>query len=194
MSLCVFCENKESCDKRRTHNNLVPCVDYRPDDTAKKICRTSPLRFEKGESDLEDVRDLWENHAKSTDAKADGGKLHPSYVTEKERSQISFMTSDTFESICEEQMDICRGVLFNKAKECAQNDDRLHNFRSAAGMTGDSMQSALSGMMLKHTISVYDMCRSRDTYPLDLWTEKITDHINYLLLLKAVVVEEAGNP
>ena len=127
-------------------------------------------------------------------AKKDGGKPHPSYVTEKERSQISFMTSDTFESICEEQMNICRGVLFNKAKEYAQNDDRLHNFRSAAGMTGDSMQSALSGMMLKHTISVYDMCRSRDTYPLDLWTEKITDHINYLLLLKAVVVEEAGNP
>ena len=104
------------------------------------------------------------------------------------------MTSETFESICEEQMNICRGVLFNKAKEYAQNDDRLHNFCSAAGMTGDSMQSALSGMMLKHTISVYDMCRSRDTYPLDLWTEKITDHINYLLLLKAVVVEEVGNP
>ena len=100
------------------------------------------------------------------------------------------MTGDAFQIICKEQIDICNHVLFGKAKEYAQDGDRLHNFRSAAGMSGDSMRSALSGMMLKHTISIYDMCRSRDTYPLELWTEKITDHINYLLLLKAVVVEE----
>lgn len=103
---------------------------------------------------------------------------------------VKVMTGDTFQTICQEQMNICSDVLFNKAKEYAQDNDRLHNFRSAAGMTGDSMRAALAGMMLKHTISVYDMCRSTKQYPLELWTEKITDHINYLLLLKAVVVEE----
>lgn len=103
---------------------------------------------------------------------------------------VEVMTGDTFQTICQEQMNICSDVLFNKAKEYAQDNDRLHNFRSAAGMTGDSMRAALAGMMLKHTISVYDMCRSAKQYPLALWTEKITDHINYLLLLKAVVVEE----
>ena len=80
MSLCVFCENKESCDKRRTHIYAVPCAEYRPDDTAKKICSTSSLRFEKGKITSEDVKDIWQNRENSTDAKADGGKPHPSYV------------------------------------------------------------------------------------------------------------------
>lgn len=185
MSLCDFCEHKNICeiDTQWSHTDTNPCSCFVADANYYGAS-TADLR----------ERIVHELSGKSQTAKKDGGKPHPSYVTLKERSKTPFMTSDTFESICEEQMDICRGVLFNKAKEYAQNDDRLHNFRSAAGMTGDSMQSALSGMMLKHTISVYDMCRSRDTYPLDLWTEKITDHINYLLLLKAVIVEEAGNP
>jgi hypothetical protein len=47
-------------------------------------------------------------------------------------------------------------------------------------------------MMAKHTISIYDMCygdRNGKTYSLELWDEKITDSINYLLLLKALVTE-----
>lgn len=51
-------------------------------------------------------------------------------------------------------------------------------------------KEALAGMMAKHTISVYDMCRSGKDYPIELWNEKITDHINYLLLLKAIVEED----
>ena len=47
---------------------------------------------------------------------------------------------------------------------------------------------ALGGMMVKHTTSVYDMIASGKEYPLSLWNEKITDHINYLLLLKTTVV------
>lgn len=44
--------------------------------------------------------------------------------------------------------------------------------------------------MAKHTVSIYDMARSEETFPLEKWDEKITDHINYLILLRAVVVEE----
>ena len=38
-------------------------------------------------------------------------------------------------------------------------------------------------MMSKHTVSIYDMCWSGQDYGLKLWQEKITDAINYLLLL-----------
>lgn len=51
-------------------------------------------------------------------------------------------------------------------------------------------KQALLGMLSKHLISVSDMCVS-GSYSKQLWTEKITDSINYLLLLKAMVEEEA---
>ena len=46
-------------------------------------------------------------------------------------------------------------------------------------------------MMAKHTVSVYDMCESGEQYPVELWQEKITDSINYLLLLNAMVREDS---
>jgi hypothetical protein len=42
-------------------------------------------------------------------------------------------------------------------------------------------------MMAKHTVSIYDMCNSGKEYSIDMWNEKITDSINYLLLLRALI-------
>lgn len=100
------------------------------------------------------------------------------------------MNSEWFEKVIKEQIKTCEDVLIGKAKEYATDDDRLHNFKNAAGMMSCDPKEALAGMMAKHTISVYDMCRSGKDYPIELWNEKITDHINYLLLLKAVIEEE----
>lgn len=102
------------------------------------------------------------------------------------------MNSEWFEKVIKEQIKTCEDVLIGKAKEYATDDDRLHNFKNAAGMMSCGPKEALAGMMAKHTISVYDMCRSGKDYPIELWNEKITDHINYLLLLKAIVEEEGG--
>lgn len=100
------------------------------------------------------------------------------------------MTTELFNNIIEKQISLCNDILCSKAEEYA-TEDRLHNFKNAAGMMGCSTTEALSGMMAKHTISIYDMCRDGKKHDLSLWDEKITDHINYLLLLKALVVEEA---
>lgn len=100
------------------------------------------------------------------------------------------MTAKEFNMIIERQLQTCKDILCKKAEEYAADEDRLHNFKNAAGMMSCNPKEALAGMMAKHTISVYDMCRSDKQYPMDLWNEKITDHINYLLLLKALVVEE----
>jgi hypothetical protein len=43
--------------------------------------------------------------------------------------------------------------------------------------------------MSKHTISIFDMGRSKQDFPLEKWDEKITDHINYLILLRALIIE-----
>ena len=98
------------------------------------------------------------------------------------------MTAERFNQIIKEQFELCESVLCSKAKEYA-TEDRLHNFKMAAGMMGCEPREALAGMMAKHTISIYDMCRAEDMAPMMLWDEKITDSINYLLLLKALVME-----
>lgn len=100
------------------------------------------------------------------------------------------MNTKDFETVIEEQIKRCKDVLIGKAEEYARNEDRLHNFKNAAGMMGCDPKEALAGMMAKHTISVYDMCRDGKDHTLFMWNEKITDHINYLLLLKAIVMEE----
>lgn len=98
------------------------------------------------------------------------------------------MTSERFEAILDAQLERCRQVLIEKAKEYA-TEDRLHNFRVAAALQSCTELQALAGMMAKHTVSVYDMTRDGKPHPLELWEEKITDSINYLLLLRAMVDE-----
>jgi hypothetical protein len=83
-------------------------------------------------------------------------------------------------------------LLFKKQKEYATEEDVLHNFKNAGTMQGISQVAALSGMMAKHTISIYDMIRSRENgknFGLDKWDEKILDHINYLIILRAMLYE-----
>lgn len=99
------------------------------------------------------------------------------------------MDADTFAEVVDRQLRICKDVLVDKAREYAPDADRLHNFRVAAAIQDVDMLEAVAGMMAKHTVSVYDMCSSAETFTIDQWNEKITDNINYLILLRAVVEE-----
>ena len=96
------------------------------------------------------------------------------------------MNSVDFTDVLTQQLDRCKSVLSSKANEYATLD-RLHNFKIASKLQSCSPISALAGMMAKHTVSVYDMCRSDEIFPMELWDEKITDSINYLILLRALV-------
>lgn len=113
---------------------------------------------------------------------------HETVVQDRGAKADGGMSSEVFERLLNEQLDRSRDVLCTKANEYATGD-RLHNFRVAAGLRGCSLEQAVAGMMAKHTVSVYDMCESGKDYPIALWAEKITDSINYLLLLNAVVRE-----
>lgn len=102
------------------------------------------------------------------------------------------MNHAQFSKILEDQLHMCSEVLDVKAHEYA-TEDRLHNFKIAAELEGVTVRQALAGMMAKHTVSVYDMCKSPVPSAREQWDEKITDHINYLILLRAVIHEEAHN-
>lgn len=103
------------------------------------------------------------------------------------------MTNEQFEKVVNDQLKYCSELLTRKGKEYdSGSSDRLHSLKVAAAMQGISPKQALAGMMAKHTVSVFDMCWE-GSHSMEKWTEKITDHINYLLLLKALVQEETNN-
>lgn len=105
------------------------------------------------------------------------------------------MTTEAFNQHIVKMYQLSEDTLIAKAKEYA-TEDRLHNFKIAGPLQGQTPVGALGGMMAKHTVSIYDMVAGVDngaTYPLPLWEEKIKDHINYLLLLWALVNERKGD-
>lgn len=101
------------------------------------------------------------------------------------------MDANKFNLAVEEQVQRSLSVLVTKASEYA-SEDQLHNFKIAASLQGRSPRQALAGMMAKHTVSIYDMLKKDDYYDITVWDEKITDHINYLLLLRGIIAEEIG--
>lgn len=102
------------------------------------------------------------------------------------------MIFEDFSAIAEDQINTCWETLGVKGEEYAADDDRLLNFRRAAALQSTTLRQALAGMMVKHTVSVYELAARDELANILVWNEKLTDHINYLLLLKAVVIEEAN--
>lgn len=102
------------------------------------------------------------------------------------------MTQAEFNLVFEKQVERCAAVLQRKTKEyTGDNPDRLSAFKVAAAMQGCKTERALAGMLAKHIVSLYDMCYAdREVYEISVWEEKITDSLNYLFLLRAIIEEE----
>jgi len=100
------------------------------------------------------------------------------------------MLQEEFNNIVTNQMKKCWETLFNKGNEYSVQGDRLSHFKKAAAVMESKPKAALFGMLSKHLISLSDMCMDKRKHPKEVWSEKITDSINYLLILAAIVEEE----
>lgn len=99
------------------------------------------------------------------------------------------MNFNTFNKIVDDQFRVCREILAKKGREYAPDTaDRLSAFKTAAKLQNITPLKALGGQMSKHTVSLYELI-DNDSKDLDLWLEKLTDSINYLFLLHALVLE-----
>ena len=83
------------------------------------------------------------------------------------------MLQEEFNDIVTKQMKKCWETLFNKGNEYSVQGDRLSYFKKAAAVMDSTPEGALFGK-----------------YHKEVWSEKITDSINYLLILTAIVEEE----
>ena len=99
------------------------------------------------------------------------------------------MNKEKFEELLNEDFDKIRNTLINKTNEYA-NEDYLSCFKHSANIANITPIDSLKGFMLKHTTSVYDMLQEPTKYSMEKWDEKLFDHINYLILLRALLVEE----
>jgi hypothetical protein len=97
-----------------------------------------------------------------------------------------------FDKVVSERITAIQNTLASKGKEYASNTDRLHNFKEAARLEEVNPITALRGMMVKHIVSVNDMCAKYLSGGLEseaMINEKFGDYINYLILLEAMLKE-----
>lgn len=102
------------------------------------------------------------------------------------------MSPEDFGQLVDARIAVCNQTLGRKATEYA-TDDRLHNFKVAAALQGIEPETALLGMWAKHIVSVVDIVNKIEREGIipskELLSEKITDVINYPLLLEALIEE-----
>jgi len=101
------------------------------------------------------------------------------------------MNNKEFDQVLEKRIEAIRQTLQKKASEYAAGDDRLHNFKRAAAIIGDTVEKAIIGMAVKHVVSVLDIVDNWNNKPVsdEMLDEKIGDTINYLILLEAHLKE-----
>lgn len=103
------------------------------------------------------------------------------------------MDNKEFEKIVDEQLKYCKELLIDKSKEYDFGEDRLYSFKAAGKLLKSSPEEALIGYWTKHVMSIIDMSKCAENFDYEKWTEKITDCINYMLLLKGIIFESKVN-
>ena len=102
------------------------------------------------------------------------------------------MRHKEFEKLLKEIIERTTKVLSTKSDEYSTDSDKLHNFKRAGKMLGCTPEKALVGMCTKHIISILYIVDNEDnseTIDVKIIEEKITDAINYLILLEALLKE-----
>jgi len=100
------------------------------------------------------------------------------------------MTSEQFNSIVQQQMGLCQEILLAKGADYTDGGDRLSNFKLVADLVGVSPKVVWAIYWLKHVVAIANYC-GRDHLESEPIDGRIADGINYLLLLAALVSEEA---
>ena len=100
------------------------------------------------------------------------------------------MTPKEFNIVLQNTLDSCSKLLASKSKEYDFNTDRLHSFKAGAQLLGNTSIDTLLGYLTKHIMSVFDMSKEFDNFPMEKWDEKLLDCINYFILLRALLIDE----
>lgn len=105
------------------------------------------------------------------------------------------MDSQKFNNLVEHRFEVCRELLGVKNAEYARGGDKLYNFKVAADFDRDRNETperSLYGMAKKHLVSIKTIIDDLDSGIVvtpQKASEKISDAINYFILLEALLEE-----
>lgn len=102
------------------------------------------------------------------------------------------MTSEEFMKSVSARLDSVVFTLTGKADEYARGD-RLSNFFQIAQLTRVTPERALTQLVAKHIVALYDFIGDLDEGKMqsaERWNEKIGDIIAYMVLLDAMLTEK----
>ena len=100
------------------------------------------------------------------------------------------MTTERFNEVVKEQLERIEKLLVKKQSEYNLDTDRLSVFKHGASMSKETPEQVLYGFLLKHLISQADMISTGEKYTKELWLEKITDIMNYNILLLGLLEDD----
>jgi hypothetical protein len=90
----------------------------------------------------------------------------------------------------EHRINKCKDVLSYKNSEYASQQDVMSNFRNAANFLGTTPEKVAFCYMMKHFESIKSILYDNKPVTRKLYEEKMTDLINYLLLIDAMMMDK----
>ena len=105
------------------------------------------------------------------------------------------MKTKQFNQIVKKQCESIKRVLLQKGSEYASAEDRFHNFNEGAIEVKLPRLKYAESLMQKHITSVRDIINQWDSKKPSpaMLDEKMGDFINYLILIKGLMLEEMDN-
>jgi len=101
------------------------------------------------------------------------------------------MTQAELKAVTEQRIEKILTSLVSKNQEYARAD-AFSNFTKTADLLGCERETALLGFWIKHVISIVDHIQDLEKGKVasyGLWSEKIGDAINYLIILEGMILE-----
>ena len=100
------------------------------------------------------------------------------------------MKTERFNDLVKEIREASLDTLTKKNANYATAEDRQHNFKVGAAITGGTPAQAALGYMAKHLASLQDKVARNDFHDREDLKEKIQDSINYLVFIWCCANEE----
>lgn len=99
------------------------------------------------------------------------------------------MNSTALEKIFKTRINACKDLLLSKGIEYAPKDDRLKNFYDGAELLGCTPKQYALALVTKHIIALKDHINTNNPLSDAFIDEKISDIINYMILIEAINYE-----
>lgn len=103
------------------------------------------------------------------------------------------MTYLEFEKYNDELLDYALKLMKDKNAGYASRGDVMRNFREAAEINGKLPAEVAFNYDLKHIVSIKDIVSGDSNVTPEIWREKITDYLNYGLIINALMQEHFAN-